>query len=275
MTIERITSAVEGEKPPPIEYSHSLVTYYDILGFREVVENRSALEIGGMLTSLTNRIRYDPKVQAKYGIETIAFSDTFIRSYRITDEAPLSKFIKAELFAVALSQLGLLSSGVFLRGCIGIGDLYSRNGTVFGPALVSGHRISEEVAFYPRVVIDPNALHEIRASFEATPPPTTKWEELGTMLRKDVDGIYYVDYLRAYPLSCQLYALHRKLIIANSAKHDFLDSTSAKINWLAHYHNSTVGDVAEESLKNCGCTRVDLLVPLGKIKTTYNLGEGV
>ena len=265
-------------KPTQAKYSESLLTYYDILGFREMIDGkkrkRRPEEIAKILRGLRDMsgLQFDPCL-----MESFAFSDTIVRARGLTPidgGADFPNALVSELIGIALAQMVLTRDRVIIRGSVTIGRLHFSRGIVFGPALVRAHEIAEKVAVYPRVVLDPQILHKC----DSAGCSSQTAEHFGPLLREDTDGLYYVDYLRYFGKENgpkpPLLEEHRSMIIEKGSDCDCLDRKSAKINWLAHYHNSTVNAYSEETLKKWGCSRADLLVPLDAIKTTYDLGEG-
>jgi hypothetical protein len=62
-----------------VEYARSIVSYLDILGFRELIETKTAGEISRILRILTESVKPDG-ISSSQGLRFTKFSDTVIRS---------------------------------------------------------------------------------------------------------------------------------------------------------------------------------------------------
>jgi hypothetical protein len=243
-------------------YSPYIVTFLDILGFRELLRTKSADEIDRII-KLTRRHAADEKGEQKeIGLQTVAFSDSIIRLRSASESSGLFY----ELLDLLHAQAGLLAYGVLVRGGIALGDVYRDGDRVFGPGFVEAYELESKVAVYPRIVVAPNLLNALAA--EEFPMGNPLEMELGyvmDILAVGDDGIYSIDYLRAYhsELDDPLYypdylAMHRKVITGIGALQrsgpGAPSSLDLKANWLAKYHNTVVreakarGELQDETL---------------------------
>jgi hypothetical protein len=82
------------------------------------------------------------------------------------------------------------TQNLLVRGGMTIGKLYHQEGVVFGQGLIDAYGLESEVAVYPRVV-----LSTAMSSKEA-------WRtENRRMVKRDFDGVYYLDYLHPMIMS--------------------------------------------------------------------------
>lgn len=104
----------EQTKPRPVEYTRSIVSYLDILGFRQLVETRTAGAISRILRILTESVK--PNVISKSeGLRFTTFSDTVIRSVPVARHFP-HNFI-FELRSILYAQMALIPQNILYSRC--------------------------------------------------------------------------------------------------------------------------------------------------------------
>ena len=134
------------------KYSTYLVSYIDVLGFADRVEQSrkhpaevakiaSLLSAIKVATSAEERIRRD--ASGKPVFVAFNFSDLTVRATRIPNGEPVSVISLREIFYLAELQLSLALDGYLVRGGVCIGELYIRekDSIVFGPGLVKAHTL--------------------------------------------------------------------------------------------------------------------------------------
>src|SRR5271169_5988963 len=169
-------------KPQSVNYTRSIVSYLDILGFRELIEKRTAGEVSRILRILAESIAPHP-TDEPVKIEFTKFSDTVIRS---TPEPSPAYFIY-ELKTILRAQVALIPEGVPIRGAVTIGEITQSWDVVYGPAVVRAYELDSGP---PRIVIDDKALSLLR------PPVDANFlVELG--LTRLEGTTVYLDYLKA------------------------------------------------------------------------------
>ena len=80
-----------------------------------------------------------------------------------------------------------MNDNIILRGAITAGPLFHQDGIVFGPALVRAHMLGENIAIYPRCIVDPEKIDLL-----FYPPLIDK--DAGISFPIDGDGILYYDH---------------------------------------------------------------------------------
>jgi hypothetical protein len=106
------------------------------------------------------------------------FSDHFVFSLPISPTAEVGLTATVGQLCIYLIERGHYTRGAIVRGLV-----HHTPNVIYGPALLEAHRIESCVAKYPRIVVTPDAGDAF---------------ELGTVLRKDFDGLTHLDYLRPY-----------------------------------------------------------------------------
>jgi len=135
-----------------------------------------------------------------------------------------------------------------LRGGITVGDVALSYGQLFGPAVNRGYAIESQVARFPRIVVGEEVLREVKNN-PALWVNDADYDLKATksLLRRDFDGEYFVDYLRVieeelderskYPA---LLDQHAEFIRHGLRRYKDNASILAKYKWLREYHRYTV-----------------------------------
>ncbi|MBF0411046.1 MAG: hypothetical protein HQM10_27145 [Candidatus Riflebacteria bacterium] len=243
-----------------IVYDQSIIVYFDILGFKEMVKNSSALSIWELLTKFRNKSKVKEDEQEMFGKQFSNFSDTVIISTKIQSKLnkkqPWGIFFH-ELIEMIYLQVALLQSQkVFVRGVMTIGHIIHKDNLFFGPGLIKAYELERDVSVYPRIIIDPKIIEIYLTTSllkSANHDIITDWSYIKNLIRKSSDGIYFIDYLKAINTEiddfddyCSFLSLHRELIIENASKFKDLSKISAKYSWLAEYHNEIVKELITE-----------------------------
>ena len=287
--------------PSVLQYETAIVTFMDILGFRDLIQRKSAdevsqaidlfrenspqhvdstlgeLEAAGLLDGPHEAVPGDARV--------IAFSDSIIR----VQPAGMESGLFYELLGVLHAQGELVMRGILIRGGVALGEVFVSDDRIFGPAFVEAYEIESKVSIYPRIVVSPRALHGLR---DGSVPPGNhhgrEWEMSyvkGLLMRGD-DGLWSIDYLRGFRAELdvpEMYgeylAKHLEIIQmlakAPGVAHGDITSLALKANWLAMYHNQVVNELSPEELSAFGFAREDLLVADSELPTLFEFPPGL
>jgi hypothetical protein len=259
-------------------YEFSIVTFLDILGFRDLVMTADATVVNSKLEALERFTRpsssaHTDNPDESYEPIILQFSDAVVRIRRTrtkwNQRHPIG-LVFAELLDLVHAQGELIREGVLIRGGVSCGPIYTSEGRVFGPALVAAYELESRFALYPRIVIDPALLSEYRnnALVKAAHHALEVDEGyISRLIRRGDDGIWFVDYVRAveseldepemYPDFLQM---HRKLIIEGAKRFTGLSGPMGKYLWLASYHNELVSQLNAKWLKNYELKRKNVLI---------------
>lgn len=180
-------------------YENRIVAFVDLLGFKQwVLDSQNATDIQRSIYSVMEIIHSYKTLNdrgidgglRKLGVQVTTFSDSAVISY------PLD--FDGGLFHVMLDlihmQQEILNYGVWIRGGITIGKVFHDDYNIFGPAMIEAYILESKVANYPRVIIPQNVLYE---GLKASPTHINGFDLnlMGSLIRKDLDGYYYLDYL--------------------------------------------------------------------------------
>jgi hypothetical protein len=140
----------------------------------------------------------------------------------------------------ALLQLDLALKGFFLRGGFAVGLFHDMEDIVFGPALVEAHRLEQDRAVHPRVVLSDHATKCVKGH--------------DVPLMVDSDGRAFVDYLApAFDDTTvdvdRVLDSHRKVVGGKLRRYREDSHRWSKYRWVAEYHNAVCGQRRPESPK--------------------------
>jgi hypothetical protein len=242
-------------------YKKSLITYYDILGFSELVNTKSSEYIYGILNKFKKTSTNENEARV---ITTLNVSDTIIRLVYQIDES-LSTDGNSTFFQEIINMSyiihDLFADGILVRGGIVFDDVFWDKQFYFGPGIVNAYSI-EKTAIYPRIVIDKNLLEELEIINGSTDgeinlklikivcsseKQINEIENILSYFKKDSDGEYYLDYLtlleREYRneyLFGQFLLKHKQIIDNGLDRFKNTPHIYEKYMWLRKYQNRAV-----------------------------------
>lgn len=167
-------------------YTEQLVSFIDILGFKNLIKSKNCeeiLKIHDAFYKVNKQEGEDLSGLTKF--KMINFSDCIVRCRPSNNVAP--PFF-CELSDLLNIQWQLIYHDVLIRGAVTIGDIYvnrtDEKATVFGKALNEAYRLESKKAKYPRIIVDESVLEAI---------PTEYKNDL--LKQDDSDGYYFINYL--------------------------------------------------------------------------------
>jgi len=189
------------------EYHNAFVTFIDILGFKNIVENEEAESINSRLDAmlLFNKLpqkRRDLYSKENYLPMTVQISDSIIRIQPVplvnSDDFNILDFFIGELESLIISQGNLACNGIFIRGGITFGKICVHKSRIFGPAFNRAYQLESNLARYPRIILDDNIIAD-RNNPLLDYIKKYDWNNLKDcifeLLHRDFDGLYFTQYL--------------------------------------------------------------------------------
>jgi hypothetical protein len=234
------------------EYRKTLVTYIDILGFRQLIKQseRDPTKVDEILNILkiTKEKGQDGPI-SHVGSDTLDiaitsqnFSDLIIRKVNRAPD-PQGFLMLMELILLSRIQCTLLTAhGVLIRGGICENHLYMEDGFVFGPALVRSYELAEQKAVFPRIMVDAAMVEATNYAFPGL------MNKFMLKIRDEVfiDYLYAsfttlgVMHLKADEQKLAMLEAHKKVIERKLVELAADARAYDKIDWLACYHNSVI-----------------------------------
>lgn len=273
---EREARAAKAAARPAAAYRLSIVTFIDILGFREIVKIKPAEEIAAILALLRDWSSGDEDIGDEYEdwpagyARSIAFSDNVVRVCPIDGEEGGQGALFNELLNLVHIQAKLTERGIFLRGGLTVENIYLASGVVYGPGLVRAYELESQFAVYPRIVVDPAVMEQYFANpvMRGDHSLQVDLSYVGNMLREADDGLFFVDYLKACrselndPVAgfTPLLKEHAAFITKAAAALAQFTIAKQKYGWLAHYHNLVVDETGDAD-DDCKVDEVAVMFP--------------
>jgi len=253
------------------QYEQGIVTFLDLLGFRDLLQTKSPGELSRILSLF--RSQGNPKVgsgdEFNRMFEYAALSDCFFRTtateHEINRKFPTGHLFH-ELLGIIFVQCHLLVEGHLIRGAVTYGEYCAERddygAVLFGPAVAKAYELESKQARYPRVVVDPHLIEQFWQSEllkNVIHDHHTEWDEyLSHLLCQDDNGVWFVDYLRGIngnfdeepEGTATFYLKHKRFIEQRlqqwvALKKPGPDSISEKLIWLLQYHNSMLKGFAD------------------------------
>jgi nitroreductase len=243
-------------------YRDCLVSYFDILGFRHMVEVWGPEKIRVALAELLSLSSQDFPLRrvTLRGLST--FSDHVVRTVPLDglDADQLLATVQFELSEIQHIQANLAIKGIFVRGAVTRGPIYISDEIVFGPALVRAYELEQKAAIYPRIVFD---NPKVTAEIQLMAGRENMARFYSDYLFQGDDQEWSVNYLQAgdeLGERLRLLKEHAEVLRRNLA--EVSDSAVvAKYQWLAKFHNSIVEQISESDLAKYGQARAELQLP--------------
>jgi hypothetical protein len=277
-------SKAASTKPRLHAYKSAVVTFLDVLGFKDLVMRLPRLEISRVLglfqtfsapnTAAGKRGAYEPYA--------MAFSDSVIRVRPIQTRE--NRHFQVGLLFQELSDLlhaqgELVSKGVLIRGAVTVGDIAVERPKIFGPGFIEAYEWESQVAKYPRIVVADAALKALeRDPLLRAGHHDVKEEQKNvfSMLSQADDGVWFIDYLRYFPAEMDhetdhlpFLEQHRDLIRAGGNAFKTVNSAAQKYVWLAHYHNNVIDGLQKKWFKTNGTSQALLRIQSGEVTGFY------
>jgi hypothetical protein len=241
-------------------YEQCLVTFFDILGFRNLLHTKSSAEISQFLSIFRQASQGDDITPATRSEEHRLHSE--VMAEIVSDAIVRVRTIETQYYVGALYwelldllhiQIDCLNAGILVRGAMTIGHMHvgtNLDGPIFGPALVQAYEMEGREVIYPRIAVHEDVLARLRSDERLRREEHTIVEEekyLSHILIEDEAGLHWIDYLRAslsefeshYPDWLAYLDEHKRLI--ETGRSDAANaSVRRKYNWMKIYHNRVV-----------------------------------
>jgi len=245
-------------------YEPCIVSFIDVLGFRDLLATRHAHDIRDIMLRLRKFTTPDEGERPRRMKDARLYSQPFADSVsdavvrvRVFDTQYRDGAFFHELLDLLHAQVQCVGSGVVVRAGVTIGNAHvglDGRGPVFGPAMVRAYEIETHEAIYPRIIVDQSAYNAFLTDKRLRKEGHSAKMEAGyvdKLLRVDADGSRYIDYLTGSESEFDHPGDYFEFLDSHAALvRDKLatttDSVRAKFEWLASYHNSVVGQIIDE-----------------------------
>ena len=215
-------------------FGNYIVAYIDFLGMTNRMKQKNSFDSLQILKFILARAKKNAAFIT--GINTIndfdikVFSDNVVIAQKIKKEK-LSDQIISVINLVSLIQFEAFFQFDYpLRGGIAIGDLFIDDSIGWGTGLIESYHIENSIANYPRVIVSPKIIKDYENCEE-------KSINLFALIKEDIDGLWFVDYLMAAPNIALIPEISASLAdkAAQHANED--ERVKQKLNWIISYFN--------------------------------------
>jgi len=253
-------------KPKKVRYQRSLICHLDLLGFRQLIREKTPGEISKVLRIFSDAVSPTKSgfiVQELDKKQFVAFSDLHIT---VIPTEPTDQSARGLLFLQILRLLHAQSilffdHDIVVRGGIVVGDAVRSYGRFFGQGIIDAYEVESKQALYPRIVVHPSVFTEIRNNPRVWThnDAATEMEAVKDLLHHDQEnGVYYIDYLRVmkdeldFPENYGLYleTFRQRLDTMLNETQDA--GARSKLEWMRRYHRRTVKAAIKKGYINEG-----------------------
>jgi len=253
------------------DYKHGIVTFLDLLGFANAVASgKPVIEILEMLNAVNEAAFEDSETKKLVQIEYMCVSDCMIRSLHLKDPAKVTApELQQEMLQLCHMQCRLILQGFPVRGAVSHGPVYFTGRTLFGPAYQKAYILERDAAQFPRIIVDQAVVDDFVGYPEGKGDTSHggAMNELRGQIRKDKDGMWFVDYLRSFRSELDseveyrdFLSAHRRLIADRLVAHAGSVGICQKYEWMRGYHNEVVQELPDAFFPFCSIKREQLLL---------------
>jgi len=241
-----------GKKRRNLRYKRHLITYLDIVGFRDLIAEESPNFISMAIRRVIEATAPDNELRRRDKEEYVNFSDLIVHTVPVDShfsEEHRTGIVFDRVFDLLHGQAALVSEGLLLRGALTIGNIERTYGVLFGPGLIHAYDMERQKAQFPRILLDPFLLQELENNPNLRMHKyKEEMEYLSPYLRKDTDGFVFIDYLGGLQSEYSpgdyrgFLSKHKTLIEGGLAEFQGDTRIRPKYEWLKRYHNDIVID---------------------------------
>lgn len=234
-----------------IEYEKNFIAFLDVLGFKNMISSSDLTKVNKYFGIVNSAIGYLKDIPSKKDIGSIVISDSIILTVPCSGDKV--EALRHLCVAIGLIQQNLAIEGIWLRGAITYGDAYfnAEDSQIVGPAYINAYLLEEQMAKYPRVILDNKLVHELGFKnsmqlIDSVNKANEGWldyrnwgervlfEWVGSINRVPKDLPLFIDYLS--PLLEKEDWSSMTKIVENVQENMYSDSRIyGKFKWLADY----------------------------------------
>lgn len=247
-----------------MNYENRITAFIDILGFKDILNKTVNKDDTDNESEIDDLVKAYNSIRSVWDLDSTSeisnlltktdkskkkittFSDCVVVSF------PVEK--KSEIFYTLLEIkwmiLRLVSQNILCRGAISYGKLIHTDAMLFGPALVEAYVLESKAANYPRIILDRNIIELAGNAPSDIHTPEDEMEYVESLLEKDLDGMYYIDYFEKaqeelddpqYDFPTYIDTLGKIIRKGmNTSKHPSKAAIKVKYVWMKEKYNNMV-----------------------------------
>lgn len=215
-----------------IKYTNRLVAYFDILGWKEIID--ASLADPQRLRAIEEALSAGRELKQAFvdedWVTVTQFSDHVVLSVPGNFEDG-----QALLDLVSTACVRLLRQAILVRGGIAYGPLVHRSDVVYGPALVEAYILESTMAVYPRIVVGDSTRQLFR-----------QIEMYKSYTKRGEDGVCFLDFVRVHGIdrarsACQAYLAEFGEPGSQRRLERLPPKARSKVEWAVSYVRSSLG----------------------------------
>lgn len=229
--IDDFYNKIENEKGFFEKY---IVAYIDFLGIKEKMKTNTSYEslqvLKFILSAAKETANYISDCNVINNFDIKIFSDNIVIAQKVDEKRLSDQIISVVNLIAAIQFEALLQFDFWLRGGITLGELFIDNSVVWGTSLIEAYDVENNLANYPRVLLTNKLL-------EAYENCLYKKLNLYALIKKDMDGFWYVDFLLSAPNLNAIPTISSILKEKTMKYKNEPERVKQKINWMITYFN--------------------------------------
>ena len=182
----------------------SIVAFIDVLGSTEAIMKDADKSLQMMHDAYSEAIDlYQSLFDKERRIKPNAkiFSDNIVVSVSREGESGHGAFCAVAMIS-AIIQVQFLKHGFLTRGGIASGSFFVDNMMVWGTALVKAHDLENNLALYPRIIVDPDLIGDLKLA-----DPKCIFVKCKEWIEQDTDNFFMISYLNKYLLNKEIFII--------------------------------------------------------------------
>lgn len=182
----------------------SIVAFIDVLGSTEAIMKDADKSLQMMHDAYSEAIDlYQSLFDKERRIKPNAkiFSDNIVVSVSREGESGHGAFCAVAMIS-AIIQVQFLKHGFLTRGGIASGSFFVDNMMVWGTALVKAHDLENNLALYPRIIVDPDLICDLKIA-----DPKCIFVKCKEWIEQDTDNFFMISYLNKYLLNKEIFII--------------------------------------------------------------------
>lgn len=166
-----------------------IVSFIDILGSTKAIQDNAQESLNIVHDAYIESLKLFEKVFTNKRIKPMVkiFSDNIVIAANRKGESGHGAFLAVCMMS-AIIHLEFLKRKLLTRGAISTGNFFCDDTMVWGTGLVNSYLLENKVAIYPRIIIDPKLIGELKIAIDGEKYHSYKW------LKQDEDGLFFVHY---------------------------------------------------------------------------------
>ena len=223
-----------------LELKSHLICYIDILGYEEKMKELGEKEFLEKLAEVYQKaielITVSTPSLQQY--EYRFFSDNLVFYTKKPENGDeLTGMLYLIIFVAYVLQFTFINHELFIRGSITEGPFYTDRNYVYGKGLIDAYKLENEVAIYPRIVLDRKLnIHGVKQKYSNSSSLLHLCDDGYDMINYLVD-MRQIEQLRRFPEPHSIYNQHKAFVQEALIKYKSTEKIYQKYCWCKEYHN--------------------------------------